>query len=176
MKQLNKKGGFTLIEILTAVIIVAILTVMAMPLYEKAVERSRMTEARSIMNRLQAAKLAAMDNMGCSSYTYNATSADCPRLEHLGVAFVNDNGTPAAGQTFQTKDFKYSLGAASDTYRNGVCAKRLGGEYAGTVFAHYGLRQDGGDAIFKCKNPAGCSDCCENYGLDNTASLTCSSL
>lgn len=166
------KHGFTLVEILTAVIIVAILTVMAMPLYEKTVERSRLAEARTIMNRLQAAKLAAMDNMECDSYDYDATKADCPRLEHLRVAFVNDNGTAATGQSFQTKDFKYSLGDKNDTYKNGICAKRRKGDYKDTVFAYYGLY--GGEAEFKCKNPSGCDDCCENYGFDNTSDLKCS--
>lgn len=163
--------GFTLTEILTAVIIVTILTVMAVPLYEKTIERSRLAEARTIMNRLQEAKLAAMDNMNCSNYSYSATLAACPRLEHLPVAFVNEDGTPAAGRTFQTKDFIYSIGDSSDTHRNGICAKRKGGEYAGTVFAYYGLSQDTSDAVFACKNAD--ENICDAYGLKNTAELKC---
>lgn len=163
---MNKKG-FTLVEILTAVIIVAILTVMAVPLYEKTVERSRMAEARSIMNRLQAAKLAAMDKMECHNYEYDATSAKCPRLEHLGVAFVDKNGNAATGKSFETKDFKYSLGDKDDSYRNGICAKRTGGEYKDTVFVYYGLRQDGGNAFFKCSGSH-----CQDYGL-NSETLSC---
>lgn len=164
---MNKKG-FTLTEILTAVIIVAILTVMAVPLYEKTIERSRMAEARSPMNRLQSAKLAAMDKMDCTNYSYDANSAACPRLEHLGVAFVNSNGTAATGKTFQTKDFEYSLEPTATNCANGISAKRLGGEYKDTVFVYYGLRQDGKDAIFACV-----SGSCGEYGLDTKGSLDC---
>lgn len=159
------KHGFTLVEILTAVIIVAILAVMAMPLYEKTIERSRMAEARTLMSRLQAAKLAAMDDMNCTSYVYSASSADCPRLEHLRVAFSNANGSAATGRTFSTKAFTYSLGDAEDTYPNGICAKRVGGDYDGTVFAYY---QEGDNAVFKCKGSA-----CDDYGLSNTPNLKC---
>ena len=164
---MNHKG-FTLIEILAAVIIVAILTVMAVPLYEKTIERSHMAEARNIMNTLQSAKLAAMEKMGCDTYSYSATSVDCPRLEHLGVAFVDKNGNAATGKSFETKDFKYSLsGGDSDTRPNGICAKRTGGEYEGTVFMYYGLRPDGEKAEFKCSGSH-----CEDYGLTNET-LTC---
>ncbi len=172
------KQGFTLVEILTAVVIVAILTVMAMPLYEKTVERSHLAEARTIMNRLQAAKLAAMGNMECDSYDPTATDTTCPKLQHLHVTYTNADGTPARGTTFQTKDFVYSLGAKNDTYPNGICAKRRAGDYKDTVFAYYGLRQDDTtdcksdetkcEAVFACKG-----DACEDYGLDNTSGLKC---
>lgn len=148
------KQGFTLVEILTAVVIVAILVTMAMPLYEKTIERSRLAEARTIMNRLQAAKLKAMDDMEACGSTYSA-SADCPKLQHLNVVFAGGG----SGLEFETKDFKYSLLPASCP--NGISAKRLGGDYAGTTFVYYGLRQDGGDAIFVCV-----SGDCEEYGLD----------
>ena len=170
--------GFTLVEILTAVIIVAILTVMAMPLYEKTIERSHLIEARTLMHRLQEAKLAAMDDMGCEVYSYSSNGAGCPRLEHLRVTFIDEvkDGKPAAtGKTFRTKYFTYSLlPTAPDEYVNGVCAQREGGDYDGTIFVYYGLRQDGADAVFKCKNPSGCDDCCEAYGWDNDSSLRCS--
>ncbi len=167
---MNKKG-FTLVEILTAVIIVAILTVMAVPLYEKTIERSHMAEARTLMNRLQAAKLAAMEKMNCTNYSYDADSASCPRLEHLGVAFIDKDGHTATGRSFETKNFKYSLGAVGDTRPNGICAKRTGGEYKDTEFMYYGLRQDEGEAEFKCKGTY-----CQDYGFatsDILSTLKC---
>ncbi|MBR2082842.1 MAG: prepilin-type N-terminal cleavage/methylation domain-containing protein [Elusimicrobiaceae bacterium] len=170
MKHMNNKSGFTLVEILTAVIIVAILTVMAMPLYEKTVERSRMAEARTIMNRLQAAKLYAMDNMGCNSYSTSDTK--CPQLQHLNMALVdNQTGKSATGTSFQTKDFEYSI--APTGCLNGISAKRIGNnEYKGATFIYYGLRQDGGDTVFACTSS---DDLCEAYGLTkNSATNLCS--
>ena len=147
------KQGFTLVEILTAVVIVAILVTMAMPLYEKTIERSRLAEARTIMNRLQAAKLKAMDDMEACGDTYS-NSNNCPKLQHLNVAFAGGSGIE-----FETKDFKYSLLPSSCP--NGISAERKDGDYAGTTFVYYGLRQDGGDAVFVC-----ISGDCEEYGLD----------
>ena len=163
------RKGFTLAEILVAVIIVAILAVMAMPLYEKTIERSHLAEARTIMNRLQEAKWNAMDNMECDNYVYSSEEpVSCPRLEHLRVAFTTKDGTTAKGRTFQTKYFQYSLSDAGDTYRNGICAKRIGGDNDGTVFAYYGLRRDKKQAEFKCKGSS-----CEDYGFSSTDGLNC---
>ena len=149
--------GFTLIEILTAVIIVAILVVMAMPLYEKTIERSHLAEVRTILAKLQDAKIQTMDNMGCTEYTAaNVTAGTCPGMQHLNVAFA----TTATGTTATTKDFKYTL--VSATYPNAVCAKRLNGEYANTTFVYQGSAVDGSNSFMKCSGIN-----CENYGFVN---------
>lgn len=150
--------GFTLIEILTAVIIVAILVVMAMPLYEKTIERSRLAEARTVLAKLQDAKIQAMDNMGCSSYS--TTNTNCPLIKHLNIAFT----ASAGDRTFQTTDFVYTL--VSSSYPNAVCAKRRGGDYAGTVFLYKGSVVDGKAPTMKCNDNASGKHC-EVYGFES---------
>lgn len=169
MKNMNNKHGFTLVEILTAVIIVAILTVMAMPLYERTIERARLAEARTIMSRIQDAKLAAMDEMGCEKYPDNGTATpdDCPvppRFQHLRVAFVdevgNNKGNPAKNFIYEGKDFYYDLITIREC-SNGVMAVRQDGEHKNTAFLYYGSRQDGKDPVFYCVDGD-----CEYYGLE----------
>ncbi len=157
---MHNKAGFTLVEILTAVVIVTILVVMAMPLYEKTIERSHLAEARTILAKLQEAKIQAMDNMGCSSYS--TTNTRCPLIKHLNIAF---SATPKTATTFQTKDFEYTL--VSPTYPNAVCAKRRNGDYAGTLFVYQGSIVDGDNTFLYCNGPH-----CEDYGFGND-SFTC---
>ena len=53
---MNNKKGFTLIELLVVVLILGILAAMAMPQYFKAVERSRMTEAVTLLSNIASAQ------------------------------------------------------------------------------------------------------------------------
>lgn len=163
------KLGFTLTEILIAVIIVAVLAVMAVPLYEKTIERSRLAEARTILDRLQSAKNYSMDNMDCTTYSAE-DGANCPKLKHLNIQFQFDNpGCTGTDTTVCSKYFLYSMNPKSNVAGvnvNGVCARRLGGEYAGTSFVYYG--EDNNGAPFKCYGEA-----CEAYGLSNSGTFSC---
>ena len=157
--------GFTLIELVTAIIIVVILVTMAVPLYEKTVERSRLAEARTILAKLQDAKLAAMDNMECR--TYNSEDSNCPKMRHLNVAFA-DNQQELG---FDTDAFHFSIAprrAGSSWVANAVCARRLGGDYNGTIFLYAapGIRGDDAAARFDCVRGS-----CTNYGLTAATDL-----
>lgn len=58
--------GFTLIELLVVVLVCGILAYIALPFYEKAVERSRMSEVESLFG--QVAKSQEVSRMGTNNY------------------------------------------------------------------------------------------------------------
>lgn len=177
---MNKKG-FTLVELLTVVIITGILAAMAIPMYEKAMERSRMAEVRSQLSTLLEAKLRAMDDRNLSEYN-NQFGVD--KLD-VGMAC----GTAVCtGTKFSTKNFTFTLkptGTAGVTFResnitgvsksiaNGVCATRKTGENTGVAFLFLGELTSDQTKRFQCNN-GGVTDGCANYGMTSTGSAWCS--
>lgn len=164
---MRRNSGFTLVEILTAIVVVTILVAMAAPLYEKTVERSRLAEARTVLAKLQDAKLQAMDNMDCKRY--DSSDPTCPKLRHLSMGVVaNEDDT-----SFNSDAFRFSLVLNGNRLRNAVCARRTGGDGQGTVFVYAapGVQVGHSDegAIFQCYGNA-----CRNiYGLPNSGTSPC---
>ena len=74
---MNNKKGFTLIELLVVVLILGILAAMAMPQYFKAVERSRMTEAVTLLSNISAAQQRKYLQTNRYSTTYNGCCFVC---------------------------------------------------------------------------------------------------
>ncbi|MGN0024679.1 MAG: type IV pilin protein [Candidatus Avelusimicrobium sp.] len=92
--------GFTLIELLVVVLIIGILASVALPQYTKAVEKSRLAEARTMLKTLYEAERSRNLEMGTEGVVYP--------LDELSVSVSGANGT-AAAFPFTTKNFRYSL-------------------------------------------------------------------
>ncbi|WP_432634064.1 type IV pilin protein [Candidatus Avelusimicrobium sp.] len=92
---MNNKKGFTLIELLVVVLILGILAAMAMPQYFKAVERSRMTEAVTLMANIADAQQRKY--LQVNRYAAEYTGLDVAPKGASGSVFYT-KGTSAAPQ------------------------------------------------------------------------------
>lgn len=115
------KKGFTLIELLVVVLIIGILSAVALPQYEKAVEKSRMAEARSTLKSLSTAHEVFM----------LANGAAAGGVEELDLAFTTEDGATASGGEFNTKNWQYDLmcGWCPSGTMHQVCALRRNSNY-----------------------------------------------
>lgn len=114
------KKGFTLLEMLTVVMIIGILTAIALPNYTRSLEKARATEA---MNMVRSANDAV--------YAYAAERNKCP--ESFRKIMVSIPGTQA-DTAVTGKHFVYRLNSATNspipgTDCGGVVAERIGGSY-----------------------------------------------
>lgn len=111
---MNKQRGFTLIELMITVVIVAILASIALPSYTDYITRGKLSEASSMLADLRV-KLEQhyQDNRSYAGACVNGSVAPLPTGQYFdftcptlsGTAFIiqatGKAGTPVAGFTFQ---------------------------------------------------------------------------
>lgn len=114
---INKKSGFTLLEIIIVIIIVGVLASLALPKFFQTVEFSRSTEALASMGTLR----GALERCYLQAQPGN-TYVGCT-IANLDVA--NPSKTTAVPPN-PAASFNYTIGAQSQTGYN-VVATRVGG-------------------------------------------------
>ena len=162
------KKGFTLPEILVAVMIVAILAVMAVPQYEKAVEKSRKAEVVATLKKLHESKMRMLDTLEETAYQDGRFG-----IQNLDFGLPCTNSLGANATRCETKDFTYCLrpnisGSSSTKEKNAVCAIRNGGDYSGTAFIYFGEEETDASNRFLCNGSQ-----CHIYGMTSGASIGC---
>ena len=118
----NCKKGFTLIELLVVVLIIGILASVALPQYQKAVEKSRVSEAKVALRALR----DAVELRGLST---GEAKLDVDDLD-ISIGTLD-------GRVFVTKDFRVLIdeyACNSSTVPSWTCgvfmAERIGGNYS----------------------------------------------
>ena len=163
------KKGFTMVEVLVSVIIIAMLVMMAMPMYERAVEKSHIAEVGATLKRMGESKLRTMEAQNIATYASQFSKAQ------LDGNFPNSD------------DFMYSLLPSS--WPNAVCAKRLRGDFKNTIFlfmGEAGMDQCDCPGSYAVSSVCGqycsgknliCNGSCDIYGMDSISGVgTCATM
>lgn len=173
---MNNKG-FTLIELLVVVLIIGILAAMAMPQYFKAVERSRMSEAVTLLSNI--AQAQQRKYLQINKYAGDYRGLDVAPKGATGPSF-HTKGDPAttSGNGFNIvlsgDNSKYGTADGGHAVATRESANTL--QYAYKLTRYYAsdlVQCDaiGTDAAAKANGAALCADFC---GIDVPADTCCS--
>ncbi len=123
----NRTGGFTLIEILIAMAILAVLAGIAIPIYRNYTESARATECA---NEVHAIKLAEAEFFLVNNTYFDGTDATALKKNSFGVYLPSSNAT--AGTSVCT--YKVTAGPAGIATQYAINAvPRTGGALDGTT-------------------------------------------
>ena len=125
------RAGFTPLELLIAVLIIGILASIALPAYTKVVEKSRATQALTLLHSLQQA-----------FETYYLANGEYPSLfEQMDVNMKDWNGNEkwlSGGCTDTRSNGEWSLQIIHNTDHAGIYMGRISGVYKGAGFGSFG--------------------------------------
>ena len=145
MKLLNNKKGMSLMEVLVVVLLIAGLAAMAYPSYLSSIEKTKSSEAVSIVGHTVAAVKKYLDDTGAES-----SSGSDVNFRNLDFKLTGKDVT-ISGNTATTPNFTYTIGCGGGSY---VCGKRKKGSsnYEYTIKAK--IAGDDGEFII-CEPTAG---------------------
>ena len=141
---MKNKQAFTLIELLVVVLIIGILAAVALPQYQKVVEKSRATQAITMLKSLGQAQEAY----------YMANGSYASKFDELDVEMPFTGNTPwrpidsHVTDTRSNEDWSFQIWQNSPTYKI-LMAGRLTGKYKGGGFLYY-ISNDAMDGLLRC--------------------------
>jgi len=135
LNNTRDKGAFTLIELLVVVLIIGILAAVAVPQYQKTVEKSQATQALSIMKMLVEAQKVYFLTNGQYATQFNELDISLPWTEQREW-FANGDDRYQTADTLSNENWTAQL--YTDTrFANGIFIARNSGPYRGAAFVYY---------------------------------------
>ena len=169
--NISRLGGFTLIELLVVVLIIGILAAMALPQYFKAVERSRMTEAVTLMDSVVKAQRRKF--MQTNRYAEMFEGLDVAPKGATGQNYFT-KGDPQTGRG--GNGFEISL-VSTDFVNSLVMADRVvdGNWRSNSLQYQYGFSRYYQSDNVSCvgENQAGRELCADFCGIDTPVQECC---
>ena len=170
--NISRLGGFTLIELLVVVLIIGILAAMALPQYFKAVERSRMTDAITIMDSV--AKAQRRKWMQTNRYADDFRGLDVSPKGATGRIYYT-KGDPVTGAG--GIGFRMTMSINGGFRSGGMNAVRMvDGNYRHPSLQYqYALERFYQSDNFSCRgyNQAGRELCADFCGIDTPVQYCC---
>ena len=133
--------GFTLIELLVVVLIIGILSAVALPQYEKAVVKARLSEMDVILNTYQKAlSLYLLSNGGLPSEVTNFTGSNATGELDVEIPALNQNtlydcneklGWRVACRQAQTDSCTITISTSSTAGTGTTCASKSADHWGG---------------------------------------------
>jgi len=164
----SSQSGFTLIEILIVVLIIGILAALAMPQYMRAVERSRMTEAVTLLDAI--AKAQQRNYMSTNTFSTNFSTLDVAPQGATGDTYYTQ-GDPISG--VNSNGFAITL--YDGDYDEGY-AEAIRYNYNKEMLYNYTLVRFYLSEYVTCESDEenGQSLCADFCGIDNPVAACCS--
>ena len=130
---MKTKKGFTLLELLVVVLIIGILAAVALPQYQKSVQRSRNAQLKAVLNALYQAEKNYFLANGQYSYNFDELAVDLPlsKVETTPGGKENICKLQVLGKDSvrRGKDFQVVLHTGYDPTRATVMAQFTSGKY-----------------------------------------------
>ena len=127
---MKNKQAFTLIELLVVVLIIGILAAVAVPQYQKAVEKSKATQALTMLKTVYNAADAYYLANNTWPTSFDELAVDVP---WTGTQRWTDVGSDGKSNT----EWSVQLYNSSDLKEPGISVGRLSGKYKGSAFIIY---------------------------------------